>query len=52
MYKNYEGYSDPTAGKAIKKAGKKTGKKKRERLAYSIGEIEAFKDLKIQMDGK
>lgn len=51
MYKNHEGYNDPTAGKAVKNANKITRKKKNIWLGYSIGETKVFKDIKEKLRG-
>lgn len=43
--RNAEHYPDPTAGKAIKNADRK--KKRRKRLTYTLGEMEAFKQARV-----
>ncbi|WP_346698970.1 hypothetical protein [Catenibacillus scindens] len=43
--KNHEGYYDPTAGKAIRRAQKEKvrwGKRKTQPLMYQIGELPEF----------
>ena len=46
LMKNHEGYHDPTAGKAIRRAhrAKRRGRGERDRqpLTYLIGEVPAF----------
>lgn len=46
MQKNHEGYSDPTASKAIERASKKKKKKSGQngsRLTYKLAEVAGFK---------
>lgn len=48
MYKNYEGYKDPTAGEAINKASRKKKKKTNHnwnRLTYILKEVPGFKQF-------
>ena len=49
MMKNHEGYHDPTAGKAIRRAyrRRKTSAKVR-RLTYRIGEVPAFRVILVK----
>ena len=53
MYKNYEGYNDSTAGKAIRRAdrSKKKGVAKRDTLTYRLGELPGFKEIQRKGDG-
>lgn len=48
MNKNHEGYSDPTACKAIRRADrpKKKGTVKRDTLTYHIGEAQGFDEIR------
>lgn len=43
-YRNHEGYTDNTAGKAIKNASKKKTQPKPSRLMYRIGDLQMFQD--------
>lgn len=46
MYKNHEGYNDPTTGEAIERASKKKKKKPGQswkRLTYKLAEVQGFK---------
>lgn len=46
MNKNHEGYHDPTACEAIRRAEKQRKKKKNSsRLTYRIGEAKGFKAI-------
>lgn len=46
VYRNKEGYHDPTAGEAIRRVNKQRKKKKRNnRLTYRIGETKGFKAI-------
>ena len=46
MYRNPEGYADPTAGKAIRNASRKKRGKKMEREGMSLGRARAiFNDI-------
>lgn len=48
MNKNHEGYLDPTACKAIRRANrhKKKGVAKRDTLTYHIGEAQGFDEIR------
>ena len=43
--KNHEGYRDPTAGLAVKKAVRMQSKGKSTRLFYRLDEVEAFREV-------
>lgn len=47
IYRNHEGYCDPTAGAAIRRTEKQREKKTRRinRLMYLIGETKSFKAI-------
>ena len=47
-YRNKEGYYDPTAGKAIKKADiqRKRANRRSQPLVYRVGHIPEFKAIK------
>lgn len=50
MNKNHEGYHDPTASKAIRRANRKRMRKaKRERLTYKFSEVQGFSIVKRMM---
>lgn len=43
-YKNHEGYTDNTAGKAIRNINRKKTQPKSLRLMYKIGDLQMFQD--------
>ena len=47
--KNHEGYHDPTAGKAIRRAGRfkriKKGVENRDTITYRLGELPGLKKI-------
>lgn len=47
IYKNHEGYHDPTVGEAFRRAEEQRKRKKRHinRLMYLIGETKSFKAI-------